>query len=125
MLESLMLFTGLTGGACILADAYSLYLKGKRSKIDYMANRRLGSADELLGLIGNDGLLISDKVQLKEKTDFEGSLILGPTGAGKTSSFFFTNLLSNFLKESIVVSDAKGNYISLQPGTKKKYAEER
>ncbi|WP_162266608.1 type IV secretory system conjugative DNA transfer family protein, partial [Clostridium botulinum] len=64
-------------------------------------------------ILGNTGLILSKDIQLKEQFDFEGSVTIAPTGSGKTSSFFFPNLLSNNIKGSIIVTDPKEELFKL------------
>lgn len=61
---------------------------------------------------GHDGFQVSKNVFLNSKTCYEHILMIGPTGAGKTSSEFLPNLLQreSFCcgASSIVVTDPKG-----------------
>lgn len=103
---SLEAVTILSGGALISAELLSMALKNK--KVDKQATAEINGIESLKSFTGNDGLKISKNVQLKEKMDFEGCCIIAPTGAGKTTGYFYPNLLSNNIKGSIVVIDPKG-----------------
>ncbi len=103
---SLEMFTALSGSALIAGQLVSMYLKN--TKVDKQANAEIKGIKELKNFIGNDGLKVSKAFQLKEKMDFEGCCIIAPTGAGKTTGYFYPNLLSNKIKGSVVVIDPKG-----------------
>jgi type IV secretion system protein VirD4 len=62
---------------------------------------------ELEKYAGKDGLVISKQLRLKEPKSFEHCLVLGPTGSGKTTSFFIPNLLE-LPNATIIVTDPKG-----------------
>lgn len=113
ILNSIQYFLGFGLAAMVATQATSIVIKNKRNKTDEMASAKLGNQDDLKGLLGNDGLRISKKIQLCIKACFEGVCIIGPTGSGKSTSFFFPNLLSNFLKGSIIVTDPKGELYKL------------
>lgn len=102
---------GLIAGAA--TQTASIIIKNKRKKTDEMGTAKLGNLNDLKGLLGNDGLKISKQIQLNAKTGFEGISVIGPTGSGKSTSFFFPNLLSNSLQGSIVVTDPKGELYKL------------
>lgn len=86
---------------------YIEWVKHNKSKVEKIAKAALENRNSLKNIMGEDGLTLSKQIQLTEKFDFEGSLIFGPTGAGKTTGFFFPNLLSNNIKGSIIVTDPK------------------
>lgn len=97
------------GSALTLAEIYSYYLKNKVFKNDCaLANGKLADIKDISDLTSGDGLILSKEVQLREKFGFEGVAVFGPTGCGKTSSFFYPNLLSNNITGSIIVTDPKG-----------------
>ncbi len=56
---------------------------------------------------GDDGLIISQHLRLKKEKSYEHCLIIGPTGSGKSASFFIPNLLS-LPDATIIVADPKG-----------------
>jgi type IV secretion system protein VirD4 len=90
------------------------YIFNSGSSKDKLATSKLGTSKELKGLTGIDGLVISKTVQLNKKACYEGICVIGPTGAGKTTSQFYPNLLSNDLPmSSIVVNDQKGELYSI------------
>lgn len=84
------------------------FIKINDNKLNDLGNAKLGDASSLLGLTGDDGLLLSKQVRLAEKTCFEHLAVVGPTGSGKSSTFFIPNLLSIPAKASIVIADPKG-----------------
>ena len=74
---------------------------------DKVATSKLGY--DLDGLEGNDGLMLSKGTKLKSNACYEHIGIIGPTGAGKTTSMIIPNLLNpDLINCSIVVSDPKG-----------------
>lgn len=65
-------------------------------------------------LEGKDGFIISKNFQLNFKKSCENVVVIGPPGEHKTTSFFYTNLLSDhFPKSSIVITDPKGQLYKL------------
>lgn len=105
---SLTLATALTGGTLVAGEIASYLIKKSNTSTDKMANAELRDERELKNFTGNNGLMLSKSIQLKEKADYEGILIVAPTGGGKTTSYFYPNLLSNNIKGSIIVIDPKG-----------------
>jgi len=74
-----------------------------------LATSRLGTKKDMGKLTGINGLILSKKFQLTFNKTLEGTVIIAPTGEGKTASLFLPNLLSNhFPKSSLVISDPKG-----------------
>ena len=67
-----------------------------------------GSIADLREFLGNDGFSISKRIRLSAKSSYEHALVLGPTGSGKSSSFFIPNLLDLDGVHSAVVTDPKG-----------------
>lgn len=84
--------------------------KFKKSKTKYgdQGTAKTGTVRELNGLTGNDGFTISKNVRLSAAKSYEHVMVLGPTGSGKSSSFFIPNLLDLDGEHSVVVTDPKG-----------------
>lgn len=101
-------------------SAFSGLKSKKTSKED------LSPANILNTLTGNDGLILSSKMHLSEKSCFEHALVVGPTGAGKSTTIFLTNLLSNHLPKncSLVISDPKGELYKLTSNYQRKIGRE-
>lgn len=57
---------------------------------------------------GTDGLLLSKHVQMRQNTCFTHLLVVGPTGSGKTQSFFLPNIMKLPSEYSAVITDPKG-----------------
>lgn len=110
IITQLKLFTMITGGAFTLAETYSYFIK---NKVDKLATGEIISSKDINNITGDNGLILSKDIQLKEKFDFEGTVTVAPTGSGKTTSIFIPNLLSNNLKGSIIVTDPKGELFKL------------
>lgn len=94
----------------IVVGAALFILSKKKNWVKKEEN--LGSSDfakeqEFEGITGSDGLIIGKKFRLSEKKSFEHVVCVGPTGSGKSASFFIPNLVS-LPAASIVVSDPKG-----------------
>ncbi|ABS40697.1 type IV secretory system conjugative DNA transfer family protein [Clostridium botulinum] len=104
---SLLTSTALIGGSTIAAELFGVKLKNKKNKIDDLANGKLFTKKDLENILG-DYLQLSKNIKLEEKIAFEGTVIIAPTGGGKTTSFFIPNLLNPNLKGSIVAYDPKG-----------------
>lgn len=107
-IEQLKIFSTIIGGGMVALESYAYLTKRCSNKVEKLATAYIATKDDIHDILGTDGLILSKSIQLKEKCDFEGSVILAPTGAGKTTSFFFNNLLSNDIRGSIVVTDPKG-----------------
>lgn len=102
-LISFVLFYIVVGlGFVIMGKKLNLFKKKEN-----LASGEFAKHDEFDGFTGNDGLIIGKKFRLSAKKSFEHVVIVGPTGSGKSASFFIPNLL-NLPKASIVVSDPKG-----------------
>ena len=67
-----------------------------------------GSISDLREFMGYDGFSISRRIRLSAKSSYEHTLVIGPTGSGKSSAFFIPNLLDLDGKHSAVVTDPKG-----------------
>lgn len=101
-------------------EGLAYYLKEKtRISRNKLANGHLIFKNDILDILGDDGLILSKDIQLKEKYDYEGSVVFGSTRSGKTTSFFIPNLLSNNIKGSIVVTDPKSELFTLTSGYQK------
>lgn len=66
-----------------------------------------GTTAEMKNLMGKDGLVLSRSVRLSATKSFEHIAIIGPTGSGKSSSFYIPNLLELDGSISAVVTDPK------------------
>lgn len=58
--------------------------------------------------LGKDGFVIGHQTRLNLKKSFEHLALIGPTGSGKSSTFFIPNLLNLQEGVSAVVTDPKG-----------------
>ncbi|OZM56258.1 hypothetical protein CIB95_12605 [Lottiidibacillus patelloidae] len=65
---------------------------------------------------GEDGLIIGSTLRLSERKSFEHAVCVGPTGSGKTASYFIPNLLS-LPNASCIVSDPKGEIFKTTAAT--------
>lgn len=83
-------------------------------KASLKGSARWGSAAEAGKLLSGDGLILGYQglprrpVRLSLKASFEHLAVVGPTGSGKTSSFFIPNILDLRAECSLVVTDPKG-----------------
>lgn len=62
---------------------------------------------EYLGKDG-EGLILSKSVRMRQNTCFTHLLVVGPTGSGKTQSFFLPNIMKLDPEYSLVITDPKG-----------------
>ncbi|NFG24214.1 type IV secretory system conjugative DNA transfer family protein [Clostridium botulinum] len=113
IIEQLKIFTLATGGIAASGEILSYFIRNKANRVGKLATAYIESKDKLENILGNTGLILSKDIQLKEQFDFEGSVTIAPTGSGKTSSFFFPNLLCNNIKGSIIVTDPKEELFKL------------
>jgi type IV secretion system protein VirD4 len=117
LLNEIKLFTMFAGTALATGEILSIYFKAKAQKAkDKLANGHLINKDDILSILGEDGLTLSKDIQLKEKYDFEGSATFGATGSGKSTGIFIPNLLNNKIKGSLVVTDIKEELFTLTSG---------
>lgn len=113
-------FTIFAGSTMVGGEILAYYLKTRLQKnTNKLANGHVITKDDILDILGNDGLKISKDIQLKEKYDYEGSVIFGATGSKKTTSIYVPNLLTNDIKGSIIVSDPKEELFKLSSGYQK------
>ena len=125
IINQLKIFTALSGTAMVGGEVLSYYIKHYINKADKLATAYVDDGLELEDILGEDGIILSKDLQLKEKYDFEGSVTFGPTGSGKTTSEFIPNLLSNDLKGSIIVTDPKGELFKLTSKYQEKVCKRR
>ncbi|NFK66346.1 type IV secretory system conjugative DNA transfer family protein [Clostridium botulinum] len=107
IIEQLKALLTIGGGGIVTFQTLSYLIKKYSNEIDKLASGEVKDRNSIKNILGKDGLILSKDIQIKEKFNFEGSLIIAPTGSGKTTSFFFNNLLSNNIRGSIVVTDPK------------------
>lgn len=107
LVTTFKLFTFLIGGGYIVGEGLGIYLKNKREN-SKLANNKLMNFRESESIKGDDGLILTKNIQLKEKLNYEGVCVVGPNGSGKTTGVFFPNLLTNDIRGSIIVTDPKG-----------------
>ncbi|MDM0455974.1 VirD4-like conjugal transfer protein, CD1115 family [Clostridium perfringens] len=100
---------------CFIYFLYWLYIKnGKfnRYNTGKIATSGFAELKELRNFNKNDGIQLSKDFSLTEKMCFEHICVIGPTGAGKTTSIFYPNLLqpNSFSRgrSSIIITDPKG-----------------
>ncbi len=105
---SLTLATAIAGGSLVAGEIASYFIKKSNKSTDKMADAKIEGIKHLENFLGNDGLKISKNIQLNNKSCFEGIMVVAPTGGGKTTGYFYPNLLSKDIKGSIVVIDPKG-----------------
>ena len=81
-------------------------------KTEKIATSGYANLRELKELNKENGIQLSKNFYLAEKFCFEHVCVLGPTGAGKTTSIFYPNLLQKESfsngKSSIIITDPKG-----------------
>ncbi|MFH5935889.1 type IV secretory system conjugative DNA transfer family protein, partial [Clostridium perfringens] len=79
----------------IASGAYATYLSysNENKKGDKIATSGFAKPSELSDFNGKDGIQLSKSFSLAEKYCFEHIAVIGPTGAGKTTSIFYPNLL--------------------------------
>jgi type IV secretion system protein VirD4 len=104
-------FLGITIGVLIILASISLFIAKKvnflQKQDNNLASSDFAKINEFNGFTGNDGLIIGQQFRLSEKKSFEHVVCVGPTGSGKSVSYFIPNLLS-LPNSSVVVSDPKG-----------------
>lgn len=92
--------------------AYLSALQSKKKEVDQVATSDYAELKELKEFNSKNGIQLSKDFYLKEKYCFEHICVIGPTGAGKTTSIFYPNLLQKESfsggKSSIILTDPKG-----------------
>lgn len=119
MCRDLVYFCYYTFGITVGGKVLETMLRKKMELKNKLANGHLIKARDIKDMLGESGLILSKDIQLKEKYDFEGSMVFGATGSGKSTGYFVPNLLSNNIKGSIVATDPKGELFSLTSGYQK------
>ncbi len=87
-------------------------LSFKSSTIYGSANWLLGKEKRKLLSKSNDGLFINGIERISEQSSFNHLLIVGPSGKGKSSTFFMVNA-GNMSGQSFVCTDPKGEIADL------------
>lgn len=87
---------------------FIMFLTKEPRETNNLGDSKIADVRALGGLTGKDGILLSKNVQLSADTSCEHILICGPTGSGKSSTYFIPNLLNIDSKASIIISDPKG-----------------
>lgn len=86
----------------------------KKRESSLKGTARWGSASEARRMLSDEGLIVGYQgyprkpVRLSLKASFEHLAVIGPTGSGKTSTFFIPNILDLKAECSLVVTDPKG-----------------
>lgn len=93
-------------------------IKGKaKEKFGDQGTAKEGTINDLKGLVvhdiknvkkGEGGYVLSQHVRLTAAKSYEHVALVGPTGSGKSTSFFIPNLLDADGTHSFVVTDPKG-----------------
>lgn len=73
--------------------------RGTASLMDYRTLRPI---------MGKGGFILGQNVRMSQKLSYEHLALVGPTGSGKSSTFFIPNLLDLDEGVSAVVTDPKG-----------------
>ncbi len=86
-----------------------LWNKKQHSKITALQTSAVfAKLKDLKEYQGTDGLILTKNVQMKLNTCFTHLLVIGPTGSGKTQSFFLPNIMKLPPEYSAVITDPKG-----------------
>lgn len=126
MAKDLTAFIDFIGVSMVGGETLAYILKQKTEKAkERLANGRLITKNDITDILGNDGLILSKDIQLKQKYDFEGSVIFGATGSKKTTSIYAPNLLENDIRGSIIVTDPKEELFTLSSGYQREVCKRR
>lgn len=85
-------------------DKIDWLLKGKDNK----GSAVFAKEKDFRGITGKDGLPIGKKFRLSSQSSFTHYLLVGPTGSGKSASFFIPALIDLPSDASVIVTDPKG-----------------
>lgn len=92
--------------------------------LNFGNNTGMANINDLDCLLKSDGIQLSKNIFLSAKSLFEHLVILGPTGAGKSSSIFIPNLLQKEsfcnAESSLVITDPKGEIYDLTANFQRK-----
>ena len=95
-------------GVGFIYGAFIMFLTKEPKPTNNLGDSKIADVGALRGLTGKDGLLLSKNIQLSAQASCEHVAIIGPTGSGKSSTYFIPNLLNLDPNASIIVSDPKG-----------------
>jgi len=108
VLDDVMYYTAALGALAIGGEVLAIVVKKCNNKDDKLATATFGKRKDLSNLLGNNGVQISKNIRLSLKASHEGICIIGPTGAGKSSSIIASNLLNeDIIPGSLVIADPK------------------
>ena len=84
------------------------YSKTQRHMTEVRTEPSWAKLEEIQEFIGKDGVVLTEKVRLHEAECYEHVMVVGPTGSGKTASYFMPNILQLLPHQSTVIFDPKG-----------------
>lgn len=90
--------------------AFCLYYKKRIEDriVQSKTSAAYATLHDISEFLGTDGVVLTKNVRLREPECYEHIAVIGPTGSGKTASYFLPNLLALREKQSAVVFDPKG-----------------
>ncbi|MDG4475389.1 type IV secretory system conjugative DNA transfer family protein [Thiovibrio frasassiensis] len=94
--------------ACVTVGGAVLYHKNRQALIKAKISATWAKKSDLKEFLGKDGVKLTQNIRLNENTCYGHLLIVGPTGSGKTVSYFLPNLFLLDPRYSAVVTDPKG-----------------
>jgi type IV secretion system protein VirD4 len=118
-MRELAYFCYYTFGVTVGGSIIEMIMKRRYELKEKLANGHLITKDDIKDILGDDGLILSKDIHLRQKYDYEGSVIFGATGSKKTTSIYAPNLLRNYIKGSIIVTDPKEELFTLSSGYQK------
>lgn len=69
-----------------------------------LADGKMGRMSNYKDVMGNDGFIIGKNMQLSKRHSYEGVLVIGPTGSGKTTQFNYPNLLELATEDNVIIA---------------------
>lgn len=101
-------FLPIVYAVCLLFGAAYMTLLLRRRMEDARTSAVWAKKSELKPFLGTPGLRLTKRLTLADEFTYGHVLVVGPTGSGKSQSFFLPNLLKLDTGHSAVVMDPKG-----------------
>lgn len=98
-----LVYAGVVGSGAMVA-----VIRASKALGEMKVSATWAKKSELKEFLGADGVYLTKNIRINENTCYGHVLVVGPTGSGKTVSYFLPNLFKLDNDTSVVVTDPKG-----------------